>query len=179
MVGESIQYVAGRRQQAQSMGGDRWGLEAPFVHPGLVAFEQSRAKLNVLSPSEALDVAINDANVLATVSSWGPTMTRASQRRANIESLCALATQYEHDCVKNHSTATIAGFLFSCDDLVASGADSKAAGEQVNAVHVGMYLTKPKVWSGRSSFAQIWRPSPSRACGKLRWDLLTRRSRLI
>jgi ATP-dependent exoDNAse (exonuclease V) beta subunit len=105
----------------------------------LVALEQARARLNVLSPSEALDVAINQANVLSTVSSWGPTMTRASQRRANLESLRVLAAQYEQDCAKNHAPATIAGFLFSCEDLGASGEDSKAADEQVNAVHVGTY----------------------------------------
>jgi ATP-dependent exoDNAse (exonuclease V) beta subunit len=136
---DRLEYVARRLQQAQSAGGDRWGLEEPFVHPGLVALDQARARLNVLSPSEALDVAISSANVFAVVSAWGPTKTRASQRRGNLESLRALVAQYEQDCVKSPAPATIAGFLFSCDDLVASGADSKAADEQVNAVHVSTY----------------------------------------
>lgn len=136
---DRLEYLARRRQQAQSTGGDRWGLEEPFVHQALVALDQARTRLNVLSLREALEAALDCANAFATVSSWGPTVTRASQRRANLESVRALAAQYEQECAKSHAPATIAGFLFTCDDLAASGADTGAADEQVNAVQISTY----------------------------------------
>jgi ATP-dependent exoDNAse (exonuclease V) beta subunit len=143
-----LEYVASRRQQTDRIGSDRWGLEGNFVHSAIVALEEARARLNVLAPSEALDVALNSANVFSTVSAWGPTVTRASQRRANIESLRALAAQYEQSCVKAHTPATIAGLLFWCDDLAGSGTDLKAADEQTNAIHVSTYhQSKGLEWS--------------------------------
>lgn len=134
-----IEYVAQRRQKAGNASADRWGLEEPFVDPGLVALENARGGLNVLSPSEALDAALNCAGVFATVSSWGPSVTRAAQRRGNLESLRALAARYEEACLKNHVPATVAGFLFWCDDQAEAKSDAKAADEQVNAIHVSTY----------------------------------------
>ena len=90
-----LEYVTRHRQETERIGNDRWGLEGDFVHPAIVALEQARARLNVLSPSEALDVALHNGGVFATVSAWGATTTRALQRRANLESLRAIAAKYE------------------------------------------------------------------------------------
>lgn len=54
-----LKYVAQARQETERIRSDRWGLEADFVHPAIVALEQARARLNVLSPGEALDVALH------------------------------------------------------------------------------------------------------------------------
>jgi len=61
---------------------------------------------------------------------------RAAQRRANLESLRALARKYEHAWVTNHLPATVAGFLFWCDDLSASGGDLNGSDDQLDAIHV-------------------------------------------
>ncbi|MBI3852565.1 MAG: UvrD-helicase domain-containing protein [Verrucomicrobia bacterium] len=134
-----LKYVAKARQETERIRSDRWGLEGDFVHPAIVALEQARARLNVLSPSEALDVALHDGGVFATVSAWGSTVTRASQRRANLESLRAIAVKYEQAAAKNHTPATIASFLNWCDFLADSEADLKATDAQVNAIFVSTY----------------------------------------
>jgi ATP-dependent helicase/nuclease subunit A len=134
-----LEYVTRHRQETERIGNDRWGLEGDFVHPAIVALEQARARLNVLSPSEALDVALHNGGVFATVSAWGATTTRALQRRANLESLRAIAAKYEQASAKNHTPATIASFLYWCDFLADSEKDLKATDEQVNAIFVSTY----------------------------------------
>ena len=134
-----LEYVTRHRQETERIGNDRWGLEGNFVHPAIVALEQARARLNVLSPSEALDVALHYGGVFATVSAWGATTTRALQRRANLESLRAIAAKYEQASAKNHTPATIASFLYWCDFLADSEKDLKATDEQVNAIFVSTY----------------------------------------
>ena len=134
-----LEYVTRHRQETERIGNDRWGLEGNFVHAAIVALEQARARLNVLSPSEALDVALHNGGVFATVSAWGATTTRALQRRANLESLRAIAAKYEQASAKNHTPATIASFLYWCDFLADSEKDLKATDEQVNAIFVSTY----------------------------------------
>ena len=134
-----LKYVTRTRLDVDRIRSDRWGLEGDFVHPAIVALEQARARLNVLSPSEALDVALHEGGVFATASAWGSSVTRASQRRANLESLRAIAAKYEQAAVKNHAPATIASFLYWCDFLADSKADLKATDEQVNAIFVSTY----------------------------------------
>jgi ATP-dependent exoDNAse (exonuclease V) beta subunit len=134
-----LEYVTRHRQETERIGNDRWGLEGGFVHPAIVALEQARARLNVLSPSEALDVALYGGGVFSTVSAWGATTTRALQRRANLESLRAIAAKYEQASAKNHTPATIASFLYWCDFLADSEKDLKATDEQVNAIFVSTY----------------------------------------
>lgn len=134
-----LRYVAKARQDADRIMNDRWAMEGDLVHPAIIALEQARGRLNVLSPVEALDAALHHGEVFATVSAWGSTVVRASQRRANLEALRAIAVKFEQASVKNHTPATIAGLLFWCDFLAGSEADFKATDDQVEAVHVGTY----------------------------------------
>jgi ATP-dependent exoDNAse (exonuclease V) beta subunit len=134
-----LKYVSQARQETERIRSDRWGLEGDFVNPAIVALEQARTRLNVLSPSEALDVALHNGGVFVTISAWGTTTSRASQRRANLESLRAIAVKYEQASAKNHTPATIASFLYWCDLLADSKADLNATDEQVNAIFVSTY----------------------------------------
>jgi ATP-dependent helicase/nuclease subunit A len=133
-VAQRLDYVA-----QHSGGADRWGIEKPHEYAAVKALEAVRPSLIALSPREALEAALLAANVFATVSSWGPNFSRAAQRRANLESLRALAQQYEEVCATNHQSATVAGFLFWCDDLAGDEGDTKGSDDQVNAVHVSTY----------------------------------------
>ncbi len=120
-------------------GPDRWGLEEPFVHPILLALDQRRSRLVLLSPSEALDEVMAAGDLFRAVSAWGPDASRAAQRRANLEALHASASTYEAACESQHLPATIAGFLFWQEDRKAGGSDSRASDPNANAVHVGRY----------------------------------------
>jgi ATP-dependent helicase/nuclease subunit A len=136
---QRLDYVARREVSEQQEGGDRWGLEEPFVQPALVALDEARTHLKLFSPTEAFDTALLAANVLGTISAWGPTPVRSAQRRANLEALRALLAGYEQSCATTHIPATIAGFLFWCEELDREGDDEKAVDAQSNAVYVGTY----------------------------------------
>ena len=41
--------------------------------------------------------------------------------------------------IKSHGPASVAGFLFWCDDLAAAGEDLNAADDQANTIHVSTY----------------------------------------
>lgn len=134
-----LRYVARAREGTERISHDQWGLDGDFVHPGLRALESARAKLNVCSPREALDVALLEANVLPTVSAWGPTGTRAGLRRANLESLRGIAVKFEQASTKNHVSATVAGFLAWCESLAEAELDLKATDVRANAITVSTY----------------------------------------
>ena len=134
---DRLAYLARRDAKEEAVGADRWGLEAPFIHPALAALEGARGHLRVFSPAEALDAALLAANVAGTISAWGPDPVRSAQRRANLEALRALLARCEESCATTHVPATIAGFLFWCEELENAKKDSKAADERANAIYVG------------------------------------------
>jgi ATP-dependent exoDNAse (exonuclease V) beta subunit len=135
-----LKHVAAQEHSSETGGANgQWGIEEPFIYPAIVALEKAREGLNRLTPSEALEAALNAANIFATVSSWGPGGTRAAQRRANLEALRALVVKYEEACAGNHAPATLNGFLIWCDELARANADLQAADRQLDAIHVGTY----------------------------------------
>jgi ATP-dependent helicase/nuclease subunit A len=119
--------------------GVRWGLDGDLKNQTLIALESSRGCLETASPTELLDLALFVGNVFGTASSWGPTQSRANQRRSNLEALRGLAAKYEESCATNHRPATAAGFLFWCDDLAEAEADARATDEKADAIHVLTY----------------------------------------
>jgi ATP-dependent helicase/nuclease subunit A len=121
--------------------GRNWGLQPPLINRTMVALQEANPRLDQLTPAEALDVALAAGNVFATVSTWGPSENQSAQRRANLEAFPGLAQQYERSCAATHGPTTVAGFVFWCDDLAARGADSKAADECADAIHVMTYHT--------------------------------------
>lgn len=88
----------------------RWGLDGTLVEPSLIALEGQRQASSSASPAEALDDALVYGDVFRVATAWGPSEMRASQRRANLEALRALAVEYEGLCDTTHCPATIAGF---------------------------------------------------------------------
>jgi ATP-dependent exoDNAse (exonuclease V) beta subunit len=116
-------------------------LEPPLINRTVTALQETHPRLDQLTPTEALDVALAAGNVFATVSKWGPSETQSAQRRANLEALRGLAQQYESSCAATHSATTVAGFVFWCNDLATRKGDSKPADERADAIHVMTYHT--------------------------------------
>lgn len=113
-----------------------WGLSGELVHPALVALESVREKTLIWSPTEALDAALRLGDVFTAVSVWGPTETRAAQRRANLEALRGMAADYEDQCVTLQQPATLSGFLIWCQSIEEDGV---AVDDQADAVQVLTY----------------------------------------
>ena len=106
-----------------------------------------RARVASASPAEALDEALALANAFGTASAWGPTVARAAQRRANLESLRGLAGQYESLCASSHAPATVAGFILWAKALEAApiAVDRVADAVQIFTYHGAKGLEWPVV----------------------------------
>jgi ATP-dependent helicase/nuclease subunit A len=134
-----LTYMEKARATNPDSRGAGWGLEGGLIHPVIVSLEQARAALDTASVCELFDLALIAGDVFRTVTSWGPSQSRANQRRANLEALRGLVAKYEEGCVTNHRPATTTGFLFWCDELEAKKLDEKAADENADAIHVLTY----------------------------------------
>lgn len=118
---------------------DRWGIAGSLVELRLVALEKASAILRSCTVSEALDAALENGDVFATVTAWGPDQARASQRWANLEALRGVAARYEESAAASRSPATIGGFLAWCSELDQEEQDEKAASFGADAVQVMPY----------------------------------------
>lgn len=132
-------YMEKARTKNPDSRGAEWGLEEGLIHPVIVSLEQARTALYTASVCELFDLALIAGDVFRSVTSWGPSQSRASQRRANLEALRGLTAKYEEGCATNHRPATTTGFLFWCDELGAKKLDEKAADENTDAIHVLTY----------------------------------------
>lgn len=132
-------YMDKVRAENPDSRGAGWGLEEGLVHPVIVSLEKARAALDTASVCELFDLALIAGDVFRTATGWGPSQSRSSQRRANLEALRGLVAKYEEGCATNHRPATATGFLFWCDELEAQGLDENAADESDDAIHVLTY----------------------------------------
>ena len=161
---DRLRYLAAHQEDKS---GSRWGLEPPLVNGSAIALERAHSQVNQLTPAEALDLAIGAGNVLATISSWGPSENRSAQRRSNVEALRGLALQYERSCAATHRPTTIGGFVFWCDELDAQKLDSRATDERADSIHVLTYHTaKGLEWPvvicddlGNEHRTNLWEPT--------------------
>ena len=114
---DRMQWLADRHPSAS------WKVAGEQADPVLKALAEARSRLAILSPSEALDLALRIGNVEQHAHCWGPTAARARERLANIDALRGLATTYEDYCGQSAQAATVAGLLLWLQDLAAQQQD--------------------------------------------------------
>jgi ATP-dependent helicase/nuclease subunit A len=107
---------------------------APFAdHPAVAALRALHPRSDALSPSEALDLALEAAHVHEVCLGWPD----ADERLANLEALRAGAGAYEELCRAERTAATAVGLLAHLRGLAADDpANAQAAPTDPNAVHV-------------------------------------------
>ncbi|MCA9587530.1 MAG: UvrD-helicase domain-containing protein, partial [Myxococcales bacterium] len=81
--------------------------------PWRLALEAVRARLAVLSPSEAVDQVLAALDLVHLCARWPD----APQRIANLDALRALAVAYEDRCKEEREAGTIAGLLRHFDEM--------------------------------------------------------------
>jgi ATP-dependent helicase/nuclease subunit A len=116
--------------------GQMWGEREGFEHPVIKALADQRQRLQLLTPSETLSLAINTADLRRAVSRWGPAEWRVRQRLQNLDELVVIAGEYEDHCRSQHLAATVAGLILWLYELAASGLDSQPGAPKTDAVHV-------------------------------------------
>jgi len=118
---------------------DDWGLAGTTRDARVAALHAAEQRLDWLSVTEALDLALELGEVFKTVTGWGPDHARASQRRANVEMLRGMARHYEEITAADHAPATIGGFLNWCAAQAEAEEDNKAWASGSAAVQVLTY----------------------------------------
>ncbi|MDO3377180.1 UvrD-helicase domain-containing protein [Geoalkalibacter halelectricus] len=124
------------RSLAEGERGGAWLTEGPQADPVLAALEAERAQLAVLSPSEALELAIRLGDVEQRLHAWGPSVGRARERLANLGALRDLALTYVDYCRQSDLAATVAGLLLWLQGLAEAGEDFCAAESGGDAIQV-------------------------------------------
>lgn len=128
-----------RHLAAQPKDGNCWRLDGPAPDLRLARLEAARARAATLTPTEALDLALEAGDAFSTVSAWGPSATRAAQRRANLEALRGMAKRYTDRCTSAGQPATVGGLLHWCAVASQEKSDAKAGDPSPGAIQVLTY----------------------------------------
>ena len=92
--------------------------------PLIAALEQAREGLNYRTPLEALELAIDRADLLNTIKSW----SNATLRMSNLDALRRVCGEYLDQCRARRGAATVAGFIACLLD--ANPGQAQGIGEQ-------------------------------------------------
>ncbi len=104
--------------------------------PIVQELDKLRPDLIHLTPTEALETALNAVKIREATLRWG----NAGQRIANIEMLKGLALNYEDQCLVSRSAATPAGLVtFLSKNVRGEDIDTQPAGQDEHAVQVLTY----------------------------------------
>jgi ATP-dependent exoDNAse (exonuclease V) beta subunit len=118
---------------------DDWGIEGDLQDPVLKALHQVRDTLSRLSPTEALDLAIEKGQAHTIVATWGPDRHRAAKRIANLEVLRGMAQAYERHCLQQHLAATSSGFVIWLQAQAQAKTDEQAQTAGAQTIQVMTY----------------------------------------
>ncbi len=111
---------------------------AKILYPSPIVQELDRLRSGLihLTPTEALETALNAAKIYESVLRWGD----GAQRIANIEMLKGLALSYEDQCLVSRSAATPAGLVtFLSQKVRDTDFNIQPAGHDEHAVQVMTY----------------------------------------
>ena len=133
---EPESWLADRLRYLEA-GGKRnlWREVGADAHPTVSRIAQLRVELPLLSPLEALRRVITACKLPQVVLGWRQNAAIAQTRLANIESLIAMAVQYEDICRGTRQAATISGLLLWLGEQADAGEDALAM-PSVDAVRV-------------------------------------------
>ena len=114
---------------------NQWKEEGADAHPAVFRIAQLRAELPLMAPLEALRRVMTACQIPKVVVGWRQDALIAQTRLANLESLIAMAAQYEDTCQGARQAATISGLLLWLGEQSKEGADALAM-PAVDAVRV-------------------------------------------
>lgn len=123
---ERLKFLEDENNKSQD-----WNLDSLGIIDRL---KTARERIAFLTPVETLRLAITEANILETVTRWGPTEARAALRAKNIGKLTKFADDYLAECDLQAEPATVAGLIFYFDKLANDKLDTQAAGGTDDAI---------------------------------------------
>ena len=128
-------WLADRINAVENGTGHDWANQA---NPILARLSEARQDIGILSPSEALSLAIQVADLHRVVLGWQESKRLTEHRLANLQQLKALADKYGDHCSSHHLAGTATGFLLWLRTLEGELQDQQADNPG-NAVYIGTY----------------------------------------
>ena len=110
---------------------DDWATDDEFVE----RLHDLRREVLELSSTEILNLVIETLDLRRIIAGWG----NIEQRFANVDALRKYALQYEENCNRLHTAASLGGFLLWLSDLETNNVDNQGSGAGKNAVNVLTY----------------------------------------
>ncbi len=121
---ERIEFLANDAEDAPRHW--EWGETGEGALPALKAIAETRSQRTLLTPSEALELALVKGRVREAAIAWGPTADRTRHRLRNIDLLLEYAAEYENQCDVQSIAATVPGLILWLYDLETRGEDWQA-----------------------------------------------------
>ena len=128
VVKDRLAYLANTMEETISY---RWGEQDPFISQ----LNQLRQQVVELSSAELLTLLLEEMELRRIIVSWG----NNEQRLANVDVLIKWSFQYEENCNRLHTAASLGGFLLWLNDLENNNEDMQGAGENPLAVNILTY----------------------------------------
>jgi len=128
-------WLAERISAVENGTGHDWTNQAD---PILTQLSEARQDIGIISPSEALSLAIQVADLHRVVLGWQESKRLTEHRLANLQQLKALADKYSDHCSSHHLAGTVTGFLLWLRMLEGELQDQQA-NNPGNAVYIGTY----------------------------------------
>ena len=129
-LAERMEYLAGGNRSRD------WGESGDDAIPELRALAEARKELSVLTPTEALELALVRGGVREAAIAWGPTADHTRHRLRNVDLLLEYAKQYEDQCDMLNVAATVSGLILWLNELAQRGEDWQAEAADGRAVRL-------------------------------------------
>jgi ATP-dependent exoDNAse (exonuclease V) beta subunit len=110
---------------------EKWANDDEFIE----RLHALRKEVLELSSTEILNLVIETLDLRRIIAGWG----NLEQRFANVDALRRYALQYEENCNRLHTAASLGGFLLWLSDLESNGIDNQGSGAGSDAVNVLTY----------------------------------------
>ncbi|NJB85512.1 ATP-dependent exoDNAse (exonuclease V) beta subunit [Lewinella marina] len=108
-----------------------WGSEEDLIG----RLDELRAVTSEHSTSEMLNIVLERLDLRRIAVAWGD----GEQRLSNLDELRRLAVAYEDSCHRQHTAASLGGYLLYLDRLLRESNDKQGASERPDAVNVLTY----------------------------------------
>jgi ATP-dependent exoDNAse (exonuclease V) beta subunit len=111
-----------------------WGENGDDSLPALERLAEVCRQVSLLTPSEALELALSAGGVREAAISWGPTADHARHRLRNVDLLLEYAAKYEDQCDMLNVAATVPGLILWLNELASREEDWQAQAADGRAI---------------------------------------------
>lgn len=111
-----------------------WGESGDTALPVLQDLAEARKELPLLTPCEALELALLKGGTREAAIAWGPTANHTRHRLRNIDLMLEYAAKYEDQCDMLNIAATVPGLILWLYELAKNGEDWQAEAADGRAV---------------------------------------------